>query len=220
MNWIDECSQADECASIGNCKNSSLLFADTLVLLSHTKSGLQRALNSFADARDTAGMKISMAKTEIFHLTWNPDQCVLQVNGATLKQIGKFKYFGVTFMSDGREDEELDTRIGKTPRTRWTNYIEDLWWNCLGLHPSKKMDVMEDREVWRFNLELLSPPTLTENRAMKKEEARKKLTNFPLQNYSLLRNTTWAYVSFCQIIFDKSRICQKLEKIGCPNFHH
>ena len=49
---------------------------------------------------------------------------------------------------------------------------------------------MEDREVWRFNLELLSPPTLTENRAMKKEEARKKLTNFPLQNYSLLRNTT------------------------------
>ena len=28
------------------------------------------------------------------------------------------------------------------PRTRWTNYIEDLGWNRLGLHPSEMMDVM------------------------------------------------------------------------------
>ena len=33
------------------------------------------------------------------------------------------------------------------PRIRWTNYIEDLGWNRLGLHPSRK--------VWRLNLELL-----------------------------------------------------------------
>ena len=41
------------------------------------------------------------------------------------------------------------------PRTRWTNYIEDLGWNCLGLHPSEMMDVMEDCEVWWLNLKLL-----------------------------------------------------------------
>ena len=41
------------------------------------------------------------------------------------------------------------------PRTRWTDYIEDLGWNRLGLHSSKMMEVMEDREVWRLNLELL-----------------------------------------------------------------
>ena len=58
-------------------------------------------------------MKISSAKTEVFHLSRNPDQCVLQVNGATLKQVEKFKYFGVAFTSDGRQDEELDTRLGK-----------------------------------------------------------------------------------------------------------
>ena len=28
MNWIDKCSQADECATIGNCTISRLLFAD------------------------------------------------------------------------------------------------------------------------------------------------------------------------------------------------
>ena len=59
-------------------------------------------------------MKISTAKTEVLHLSRNPDQCVLQVNGATLKQVEKFKYLGVAFTSDGRQDEELDTRIGKT----------------------------------------------------------------------------------------------------------
>ena len=32
MNWIDKCSQADECATIGNCKISRLLFALDLVL--------------------------------------------------------------------------------------------------------------------------------------------------------------------------------------------
>ena len=41
------------------------------------------------------------------------------------------------------------------PRTRWINYSEDLGWNLLELHSSKMMDVIEDREVWRLNFELL-----------------------------------------------------------------
>ena len=107
MNWIDKYSQADECATIGNCKISRLLFADDLVLLSSTESGLQRALNSFADACNTAGMKISTAKTEVLHLSRKPDQCVLQVNGATLKQVEKFKYLGVAFTSDQARSQDL-----------------------------------------------------------------------------------------------------------------
>ena len=38
---------------------------------------------------------------------------MLQVNGATLKQVEKFEYLRVTLASDGRQDEEMDTRIGK-----------------------------------------------------------------------------------------------------------
>ena len=38
---------------------------------------------------------------------------MLQVNGAREKQIEKFKYLGVAFTSDGGQDEELDTRMGK-----------------------------------------------------------------------------------------------------------
>ena len=94
--------QADECATIGNCKISRLLFANDLVLLSSTQSGLQRALNIFADSSDTARIKISTAKTEVFHLSRNPDQCVLPANVATLKQVKNFKYLGVVFTSEGR----------------------------------------------------------------------------------------------------------------------
>ena len=53
---------------------------------------------------------------------------------------------------------------GKRPvrRTKitWTNYIEDLGWNRLGLHPSEMIDVMEGRKVWRLNLELQPPQSL------------------------------------------------------------
>ena len=61
-----------------------------------------------------------------------------------------------------------DKRPVGWPRIRWTDCIEDLGWNRLELQ-SEIMDVVEDSEVWRLNLELL-PTTITEKRTMKKEE--------------------------------------------------
>ena len=86
----------------------------SLVLLSSTEAGLQRALNSFSDAYDTAEMKNENkhGQIEVVHFSRNLDQCLLQVNGATLKQIEKIKYLGVPFRNDGRQDKKLDTRIG------------------------------------------------------------------------------------------------------------
>ena len=43
----------------------------------------------------------------------HPVQCFFQRNGVILKETGKFKYLGVTFFKDGRQDNELDTRIKK-----------------------------------------------------------------------------------------------------------
>ena len=63
--------------------------------------------------------KYSQTKTEVLHFSRHPDQCVLQVNGATLKQVEKFKYLGVAFTSDRRQDEELDTRISKASAVMW-----------------------------------------------------------------------------------------------------
>ena len=46
-------------------------------------------------------------------LSRHPVQCSFQTNGVTLKQTEKFKYFGVVFLSNGRQENELDARIGK-----------------------------------------------------------------------------------------------------------
>ncbi|CAM1323157.1 Uncharacterised protein r2_g3161 [Pycnogonum litorale] len=56
-------------------------------------------------------MKIDVAKTETLLLPRRPGQCTLQVSGVPLKQMEKFKYLGVVFTNDGRQDIELDTRI-------------------------------------------------------------------------------------------------------------
>ena len=96
---------------IRRCKISRLLFADDLVLLASLESGLQHALNGFADACDIAGMKISTSKTEVLHLSRNPVQCSLQVGDVPLKQVEKFKYLEVVFTSDERQDKKIGCSV-------------------------------------------------------------------------------------------------------------
>ena len=66
-------------------------------------------------------------------------------------------------------------RLVGRPRSRWTNYIEDLGWNRLRLHPSEMMGLMEDREVWQLNLELL--PRNPHGKAGNEEKKTKYFTN-------------------------------------------
>ena len=53
------------------------------------------------------------SKTETMCLSRQPKQCSLQIDGVPLKQSEKFKYLGVSFTSDGRQNSELDIYIGK-----------------------------------------------------------------------------------------------------------
>ena len=100
-------------AKIGDCTVQRLLFADDLVLLDSIQNGLQQALGKYSDARSVAGMKFSTTKTETMCLSRQPKQCSFQIDGVPLKQSEKFKYLGVSFTSDGRQNSELDIRIGK-----------------------------------------------------------------------------------------------------------
>ena len=54
-----------------------------------------------------------MKKTDVHCLSKIPDQCPLQMFRETLKQVEKFKYLGVQFTSDGRQNTELDAQFGK-----------------------------------------------------------------------------------------------------------
>ena len=40
---------------------------------------------------------------------------------------------------------------------RWMDHVEDLGWNRLGLCLREMNEVVENRDVWRLNLELLPP---------------------------------------------------------------
>ena len=79
-----------------------LLFADGLALLSSNKSYPQYVLDWFSDAFLDAGMKISTDKTEIMLIS--SFQCSFQTSRVTLRQTETFKYLGVTFSSNGRQE--------------------------------------------------------------------------------------------------------------------
>ena len=98
---------------IDDCTVQRLSFADDFVLLDSTQNGLQQALDKFSDACSVAGMKISTTKSETMCLSRQPKQCSLQIGGVPLKQSEKFKYLGVSFTTDSRQNSELDIRIGK-----------------------------------------------------------------------------------------------------------
>ena len=109
MDEIDKDSSFSCGVTFGDCNVRHLLFADDLALLSSNKSDLHCALDRFSDACLDAGVKISTAKTEIMCLSRHAVQCSFQTNGITFQQTKKFKYLGITFLSNGRQDNELDT---------------------------------------------------------------------------------------------------------------
>ena len=83
-------------------------------MLSSNKSDLQYALDQFSYACLDAGMKISMAKTEIM---WSvkapcPDQ-----------KMEKFKYLGVIFLSDSDKTEIVCLSRHTVPCSFQTNRV-------------------------------------------------------------------------------------------------
>ena len=113
VHFIDKDSSSSSGFTFGECNVWRLRFADDLALLSSNKSYLQYALDRFSDACLDAGMKISTAKTVIMFRSRYPVQCSFQTNEVTFKETENFKYLEVIFSSDGQQDSELDTRIGK-----------------------------------------------------------------------------------------------------------
>ena len=99
---MDKLSRTDECVTIGRRKISWLLFADDLVLLASSESGLQHALNDFAAACDIAGMKISTSKTEVQYFILRKILSNVFCKLAVYHQVEMLKYLVVAFTSDER----------------------------------------------------------------------------------------------------------------------
>ena len=104
---INRDSASSNGIAFGECNVQCLLVADDLALLTLIESDCQYALDLFSNACLDSGIKIGMARTEIICLSRHPVQCSFQTNGVKLQQMEKFKYLGVTFLSDGRQDTQV-----------------------------------------------------------------------------------------------------------------
>ncbi|KAI3371667.1 hypothetical protein L3Q82_024232, partial [Scortum barcoo] len=81
----------------GDLRIPSLLFADDVVLLASSSSGLQLSLGRFAAEYEAAGMRISTSKSEAMVLSRKGVYCPLRVGEEFLPQVEEFKYLGVLF---------------------------------------------------------------------------------------------------------------------------
>ena len=123
MDRIEKRSRGPECVKIGDVEVSRLLFADDLVILASNQDDLQRALERFAAECEVDGMRVSTSKTEVMVLSRQPENCTLHVDGVQLRQVEEFKYLGILFTSDGRQDREISRRInlaGVVLRELWS----------------------------------------------------------------------------------------------------
>jgi hypothetical protein len=98
-----------------------LLYADDLVLLSHSKEGLASLLERLESTSTTWGMTINYEKTKAmqFHTPSQshtpPSPIVLQ--GGSIIFVPSFLYLGNLFSQDGGLQQEVDSRIAKTKTT-------------------------------------------------------------------------------------------------------
>ena len=110
MTWIDKLCRIDECVTIGKCKIIQLLFADDLVLLASSESGLQCASNGFAATCYIAGIKISTFKTKST-ISFEKSYPMFSASRRSIFEAdGKDTYFGIAFASDGKQNKE---RVGQ-----------------------------------------------------------------------------------------------------------
>ena len=114
MNKIDRDSFSSCGVTFRECNVWRLLFADDLDdLLSFNKRDFQYELDRFSGACLDVEMKLSTAKTEIRCFSGHPVECSFQTNGVISQKTETFKYLGVILSSDGGQDNELNTLIGK-----------------------------------------------------------------------------------------------------------
>ena len=88
----------------------------------------------------------------------NVEPVLLRIERSQLRWFGHVSRMPQERLPKQALEAQLNTKrpVGR-PRRRWSEQIEDLAWNRLGLRPNELKAVVEDRGVWRLNLELLPP---------------------------------------------------------------
>ena len=110
----------NECdpVTLGDEDISHFLYADDLVLVSSTPTGLQRSLDKLATYSDNKCLTISIKKSKamIFNQSGRIEKKVFNINGSPIDTVNRFCYLGLDFCPSGTMTHGIDTLNNKSKK--------------------------------------------------------------------------------------------------------
>ena len=88
-------------------------YADDIAVITDNEQQLQNAMNRWENTLRTREMKINVNKTEVMYVGRRNVEVGVEVGSERLKQVTSFKYLGVCFEKENKQDIELNNRICK-----------------------------------------------------------------------------------------------------------
>ena len=80
---------------------STMLFADDIVICEETREEVERRLESWRYALEKRGMKVSRSKTEYLCITGGNDDKTVKMEDTKVPRVKKFKYLGSKVQESG-----------------------------------------------------------------------------------------------------------------------
>ena len=100
---------------IGGHNINNIRYADDTVLTADSEEKLQELLNKVVEESKNKGLELNSKKTESMIITRKTSipKCEIKIEENTIKQANSFKYLGTQITSDGRNHQEIKSRIAQ-----------------------------------------------------------------------------------------------------------
>ncbi|GFS23270.1 retrovirus-related Pol polyprotein from type-1 retrotransposable element R2 [Elysia marginata] len=100
---------------IGGHNINNIRYADDTVLTADSEEKLQELLNKVVEESKNKGLELNSKKTESMIITRKTSipKCGMKIEENTIKQANSFKYLGTQITSDGRNHQEIKSRIAQ-----------------------------------------------------------------------------------------------------------
>ena len=100
---------------IGGHNINNIRYADDTVLTADSEEKLQELLNKVVEESQNKGLELNSKKTESMIITRKTSipKCEIKIKENTIKQANSFKYLGTQITSDGRNHQEIKSRIAQ-----------------------------------------------------------------------------------------------------------
>lgn len=108
----DTCMNVDG-VKVGELNVQVLMYADDAIILSDSRTDLERTLGKMVTVTSDMGLKVNEAKTKVmvFEREEQMTECKIEMNGSELEQVSEFVYLGRAFGRNGKMENEIKRRV-------------------------------------------------------------------------------------------------------------